>query len=212
MIFLKMKNLLTALFLFSIGFFVLTGCEESEEPEPITDEPIKVDLFQKDAAGWTITGDAQGGYTEASYSPDGGVKDGYIYADDDVAGGVWYFTAPSSYHGNKSEYYGATLKFSLFQESAMKKQFEKADIIFKNGSDEIYYLHDSNKYPGPDWTHYSVKISAGNGWFKGKYKSEVEASEADIKKVLSNVTEFHIRGEFETGPDNGGMDNIVIDK
>lgn len=171
-------------------------------------KPIEENTFKDDAAGWVITGDAQGGYVAASYSPDGGVADGYIYAKDDVLGGVWYFTAPSSYHGDKSKYYNATLKFSLFQISSMQNQFVSTDIIFENGSKKISHQLPAN--PGKDWTNYSFKISTGGGWVNGDYKSTTPASEADIKAVLSNVTGFHIRGEFETGPDQGGIDNIEI--
>jgi len=211
-----MKNLINVLktvvaIMLALVFF--TSCNKDDDPEPqVENEPIAKSQFANDAEGWKITGDAQGGYVEASYSPDGGVNDGYIYADDDVQGGVWYFTAPNSYHGDKKEFYGATLTFSLFQNSDMSDQFEYDDIVFKNGDNQITYVHSPENYPTENWTDYSVKISAGNGWLKGAYDSEVMASEADIKTVLSNVTEFSIRGEFESGPDDGGMDNIVIDK
>jgi len=205
----KTLNLMLSL---SLGFILFTACDKDDDAEPtISQEYITTSQFQTDAEGWIITGDAQGGYTEASYSPDGGVLDGYIYADDDVAGGVWYFTSPNDYHGNKTEYYGATLKYSLFQESNRSNQFESADIIFRNGTDQITYVYsDPSKYPTDEWTDYSINISAGNGWLKGAYDSGVEATEADIKAVLSNVTEFSIRGEFESGADTGGMDNVII--
>ena len=173
-------------------------------------KPIIEDAFKGDAAGWKITGDAQGGYVVASYSPEGGVADGYIFAKDDVLGGVWYFTAPSSYLGDKSDYYNATLRFSLFQTSAMKKPFVSSDIIFENGSKKITCKLPA--YPAATWTAYSFKISANGGWVNGLHPGTGPANEADIKAVLSNVTGFHIRGEFETGPDKGGMDNIQIIK
>lgn len=207
-----MKKLLSTSFALSLGFLLLTGCDKNDEQVPVEDKPIVESQFLSNAEGWQITGDAQGGYAEALYSPDGGVTGGHIYADDDVQGGVWYFTAPDSYLGDKIEYYGATLRFSLFQNSAMKNQFERDDIIFRNGSDQITYVHNPDDYPGPEWTNYSVKITAGNGWLKGKYNSGVNATEEEIKAVLSNLTEFSIRGEFETGPDDGALDNVTIDK
>lgn len=182
----------------------------SKEFDFTYNKPIKEDGFKEDAAGWKITGDAQGGYVIASYSPDGGVADGYIYAKDDVLGGVWYFTAPSSYLGDKSDYYNATLRFSLFQISAMTSQFASSDIIFENGSKKISCQLPA--YPASTWTAYSFKINATGGWVNGLHPETGPASEADIKAVLSNVTGFHIRGEFETGPDRGGMDNIQIIK
>lgn len=175
-------------------------------------EPLVQDNFAEDEAGWTIIGDAQGGYVAASYSPDGGVTNGYIYADDDVTGGVWYFKAPDTYVGNKLEYYGATLSFSQFQDSNMSDQFQAADIVFSNGEQKITYVHGEDNYPSAEWTDYSIPISAESNWIKGDYDSGIFATEAEIKAVLTNVTEFIIRGEFEIGPDNGGLDNVIIEE
>lgn len=102
--------------------------------------------------------------------------------------------------------YGTTLKFSLLQDSKMSRQFGSDDIIFKNGNDQIIYTHDPTKYRGKEWTHYNIKINADHGWFKGGYKSN------DIKAILSNITQFSIRGEFETGPDTGALDNVIISR
>ena len=207
-----MKNLqsnfkfLSFLILYTLAFI---GCS-SDDMEEI-DDIITTSLFQLNAEGWTITGDAQGSLIEASYSPDGGIQDGYIYADDNVTGGIWYFTSPSSYHGNKTEYYGTTLSYSLFQNSNISNQFISNDIVFRNEAEQITYVYNSvSDYPTELWTDYSIEITAGNGWVKGEFDSGVVATEEDIKAVLANVTEFSIRGEFETGPDNGGIDNIII--
>lgn len=196
--------LLKSLFLGIFSLLLFTGCHSKGFL-------IKSD-FATDAEGWAITGDAQGDFSEASYKSEGGVKDGYIFADDDVQGGVWYFTAPETYHGNQSEFYGATLKFSLFQDSKISNQFASDDIIFKNGNDQITFVYDKEDYPGNEWTDYEVKISTDNNWLKGGYKSNVPATEEEIKAILSNITQFSIRGEFETGPDTGALDNVIITK
>lgn len=200
----------TILFLLTLGL-VFTSCSKDDDPEPQADAPIVASQFADNAEGWKIIGDAQGGYVAASYSPDGGVNDGYIYADDDVLGGVWYFQAPDNYLGNKSEYYGATLTYSLFQDCDFSNQFERADIVFRNGEEQITYVYGPANFPGAQWTDYIIDISAGN-WLKGDYDSGVIATEAEMKAVFANVTEFLIRGEFENGPDSGGLDNVVIDK
>ena len=94
----------------------------------------------------------------------------------------------------------------------MSRQFESDDIIFKNGNDQITYVYDKKEYPDKEWTDYTVKISTDHGWFKGGYTSKVMATESDIKAVLSNITQFSIRGEFETGPDTGALDNVIISR
>lgn len=189
------------------ALFTSVSCEKEKNPDesPVINE----DAFSKDASGWKIVGDAQGGYIEPTYFPDGGVSGGYIFAKDDVAGGVWYFAAPASYRGNKSKYYGAKLSYSLFQDSKMSNQFESKDIIFKSDGKEIYYLYESKKdYPSKEWTPYSIAIDARSGrWFT---ETDEVASEAYMKEVLAKVTDFWIRGEFESGADEGGLDDVLI--
>lgn len=205
----NLKNIM-CLFIASLLFI---GCS-SDDDEAITPDPpneevsIEDSLFENDAEGWTIVGDAQGGYIEASYSEEGGVIEGYIYADDDVAGGVWYFSAPENYKGNKTGYYGATLNYSLFQNSDMSDQFESEDVIFKSDDKQIYYLIP--EYPTSEWTPYSIDIKNNGNWYYGSLNNSTIATEAQIKDVLSNVTEFWIRGEFESGPDDGGLDKVEI--
>ena len=130
----------------AVAIFTGISCkkDQNQEETPVINE----DAFSKDASGWKIVGDAQRGYIEPAYFPDGGVTVGYIFAKDDVAGGVWYFAAPANYRGNKAKYYGAKLSYSLFQNSRMSNQFENKDIIFKSEGKEIYYQYESKKdYP-----------------------------------------------------------------
>lgn len=98
------------------GINIPGGTQSVQSSTPITTEPAIVNTgFESDASGWKIGGDAQGGYIEPDYMKCGGVSNGTIYAKDDVAGGVWYFADPSSYLSNKSNYFGTTLRYSLFQ-------------------------------------------------------------------------------------------------
>ena len=164
--------------------------------------------FEKDSENWTIKGDAQGDSAEPTYSPEDGVADGYIHAKDDAAGGVWYFSAPEKYLGNKKDFYGRTLSYSLFQKPQKNSQFDAPDIVLVNGEDEIHY--SVKDYPDTTWTHYEVKISANDDWFYGNYKDKTIATEEQIKKVLSNLEKFWIRGEYRSGADWGGLDEVVI--
>ena len=51
------------------------------------------------------------------YNTGGGEDGPYVSADDDVQGGVWYWLAPSTYHGDFSNAYGQSLTFYLQQSS-----------------------------------------------------------------------------------------------
>lgn len=91
----------------------------------------------------------------------------------------------------------------------MSDQFEREDIIFKSDEQQIYY--EIATYLTEDWTNYSVKIDENNAWRYGDHQGEnTLATKAQIKEVLSNVTDFWIRGEFEDGNDDGGLDKVEI--
>lgn len=203
------KSLLTwTLFTVTVGLLASCG-KYNVDPNVIVE-----DLFKKGNSGWTVIGDAEPGYVDPSFSKKGGVKGGYIYAKDEAKGGVWFFSSSDNYKGDKSEFYDKTLTFHLFQESKMTRQFSSTDVIFRNDDQQVYYLFD--EYPGKEWTLYSIKINDLDNWYVGEFskneEERIKATEEDIKDVLSNVTEFLIRGEYETGPDTGGLTRVQISK
>lgn len=184
----------------TVGIFLallLTGCQNE----------LVSSHFKKDSENWTIKGDAQGESADPTYSPEGGVADGFIHAKDDAAGGVWYFSAPEKYLGNKKDFYGRTLSYALFQKPRKDSQFDSPDIVLTNGENQVYYL--VGDYPDTTWTYYEVKISADKEWYFGHKGKEV-ATEEQIKSVLSNLEKFWIRGEYRSGADWGGLDEVVI--
>ena len=58
--------------------------------------------FSKDDEGWQILGDAQEGVATPNYQDTEGNPGGYVSANDDAAGGVWYWNAPEKFLGNKT--------------------------------------------------------------------------------------------------------------
>lgn len=178
----------------------IVGCGHNEKI-------LVEDHFKKDTGGWQIVGDAGGGSEVPQYSEKGGVKNGYIYAEDDVTGGVWYFSAPDNYLGHKPQFYGAILKFSLLQHSKMNNQFIEKDVIIKSEEKEIY--HRIAPFPDLTWTHYQIPIAGNSGWRTGANK---EAGEQEVRAVLDSITGFWIRGEYEGGSDTGGLDVVKIIK
>ncbi|WP_310992844.1 laminin B domain-containing protein [Aequorivita marina] len=164
--------------------------------------------FKKNSENWTIEGDAQGEAVEPTYYAEDGMVNGYIEAKDDAAGGVWYFSAPEKYLGDKNTLYGRTLSYALFQKPKNNNQFDSPDVVLTNGENEIFYL--VKDYPDTTWTHYEVKIDAEQEWFYGAYKDREVATEAQIKQVLSNLDKFWIRGEYRNGNDWGGLDEVII--
>lgn len=195
-----MKTIVTLPFILVFLLFCLMGCTKS--PTILVE-----DDFKNGANGWTIVGDAKGDTAEPTYYETGGVSNGYIYAEDDVTGGIWYFSASDRYKGTQKDFYGATLKFSLYQDSKMAKPAVAEDVVLKSGDKKIY--HRIAQFPDSTWTHYTLRIEENSGW---RIKNNREATEGEIREILDNITDFWIRGEYETGEDAGGLDNVHIEK
>ncbi len=85
----------------------------------------------------------------------------------------------------------------------MDDQFNSKDVIIESDNgNQIYYYHD--EYPGRDWTFYSISLDTAGTWL---ISNDHPASMSEIEAVLSAISVFWIRGEYQTGPDTGGLDH-----
>jgi len=200
----KTKQLLfVALIIFCAGILV-SSCERTADEyidsygSDILPEDEITSTFSSSSDGWKIAGDAQ------EVDPEFDSQGGFIWARDNTTGGVWYFVAPSKYHGNMENAYGGTIKFSL-KVDATDAPFDEADVILEGNNLKIVY--DTPYNPGTSWTDYNVLISSTVGWTMNTITGTA-ATESQIKTVLSNLTTFKIRGEFKNGPDTGSLDNV----
>lgn len=157
--------------------------------------------FDANDEGWSIAGDAQGASVLPSWYSSGGNPGGYIAATDDVAGGVWYFRAPLSFHGDFTTAYNTTLVFDLKQ-SRTSSQFNSVDVYLRGGGLELTF--DTAYNPGTNWTSYSLLLAETGEW---KLNGSAP-TQAQMLQVLANITDLQIRGEYVTGSDTGSLDNV----
>jgi alkaline phosphatase D len=163
-------------------------------------------FFNQDDEGWRIIGDAQKGDANPDFLEKDGAPGGFISADDDATGGVWYWNAPEKFLGDKSAAYGKKLKFSLKQ-SSTDNQFDADDVVFI-GKD-VRMAFDLSENPGIDWTEYTVPLDENAGW-KLNSSSGSEISKDAFMDILSNLQAIQIRGEYVVGEDTGGLDTVVL--
>lgn len=162
--------------------------------------------FNNDDEGWTIVGDAQNGSATPDYNEEDGHPGGYLSADDNTTGGVWYWNAPEKFLGDRSSSYGKKISFSLKQ-SSTSSQFDTSDIILRgNGKEIVFDLPDN---PGKDWTDYTVDLDENAGWKYNNLDGDT-VSKDDFHKVMADLTVIQIRGEYVTGPDIGGLDTVIL--
>jgi hypothetical protein len=179
-----------------IGFIFLIGCQHNDIAS----------YFSQDNDGWKVIGDAQGESAMPDYHDKDGNPGGYISANDNIAGGVWYWSAPDKFLGNKSSVYGKKLSFSLKQ-SSTENQFDDDDIILFGASMRIVFNTPNN--PETKWTDYSIALDEQAGWTYNDIHGDL-VSKTDLKKVLRDLTAIQIRGEYVTGEDTGGLDNFIL--
>lgn len=164
-----------------------------------------VSTFDTDDEGWLVVGDATSSVPD--WHPTNGNPGGYISADDTAAGGVWFWEAPSKFRGNQLQSFGKNLKFQLTQNN-FSSPFEDRDVVIIGNNKTIIVILEPN--PLATWTDYTVKLDISANWKINDYGGN-PATNADIQEVLSNITSLRIRGEFESGPDTGQLDNVILE-
>lgn len=158
--------------------------------------------FDSGIDGWSFVADVK----EFDWIPSGGNPGGFLQAVDYAHGDTWYFVAPEKFLGDKSAYIGGTLSFDLKQDP-ITSQFDQSDVLITGGGRTIAF--DTEENPGLDWTSYSVTLDTSTDWRLGDIWGEA-ASQAEIDAVLADIDSLWIRGEFVTGADTGGLDNVLM--
>jgi hypothetical protein len=97
-----------------------------------------------------------------------------------------------------------TLNYDL-EQSVDAPGFLDDDVVIAGPAGRLSYRFRSS--PGTDWTPFSVRLSASAGW---RWNWNAPATQEQIRQVLANPTSLEIRGEYHTGLDVGGLDNVVL--
>jgi hypothetical protein len=150
--------------------------------------------FDMGAEGWSAV-DPTTDYT-ASWQSTGGNPGGFLQgAETNPLGGTGYFIAPSKFLGNLSAYAGGILTYDLkvIQGSDF---FSDVDVIISSGANSVSWTSNINPV-GDGWVTVQVQLNQAN-------------LGSNLASILSNVTEFQIRGEFINGPEVEGLDNVLL--
>ncbi|MFK7883332.1 MAG: laminin B domain-containing protein [Phycisphaerales bacterium] len=157
-----------------------------------------VSTFDTDSEGWSTDKDAQSFMWES----EGGNPGGFISAVDIGSGEYWRFDAPASFLGDRSAAYGQSISYDIIQLGSVGTVTNRPDIRLASGGVVLEY--EFGVAPTGAWSSFSVPIDESAGWTI----NGLLASESQIVLVLSNLTEFSIRGEYRVGADSAGLDNV----
>jgi Laminin B (Domain IV) len=158
--------------------------------------------FETSGHGWLVSGDT--GPAEPQLHATGGHPGGYISHIDEAVGETWYFRAPDSVLRALAAVENGTLSYSLKQSAAEPGVLDD-DIIILGPAGRLSFRFATS--PGTAWAPFTVRLTAGAGW---RWNWNAPASQEQIRSVLANPTSLEIRGEYQTGPDEGALDNVVL--
>jgi len=158
--------------------------------------------FSSSSQGWVIAGDTSD--APVTFEPAGGNPGGYISHVDEALGETWYFRAPASVLAQLAAAEHGTLRFNLKQSSA-DAGFTDDDVVIAGEAGRLSYRFDHA--PGTGWTNFSVPLTASAGW---RWNWNQAATQEQMHLVLAAPLRLEIRGEFRTGDDTGGLDNVQL--
>ena len=163
--------------------------------------------FEGDNEGWSLSNNGQ--LTAPTLAREGGNPAGNLCGRDEGDGDIWYFVAPQKYLGNTSAAMGKRLTFDLKQGSIFN-QVRGRDVVLNGGGLAVTWFFRFP--PGLDWTPYSVRFDATSGWrIDDPTGVGADATEGDLRTVLSDLRSLRIRGEFFDGPnDTACIDNVYL--
>jgi len=150
-----------------------------------------------DDEDWTVYGVD---VSNAQHSATGGNPDGYISASQPAASSeLWYFEAPSSYHGNQQAALGQALSFDLKVDGAVDVSSDLG-VIIAGGGLQIYAPLGSA--PNTTWATKAILLSTAGGWKvddgDGNLGNDVLATDDQIETTLGSVISLKIGGKFRS--------------
>ncbi len=165
--------------------------------------------FDTDNEGWGADGDPVS--SAATWIPAGGNPGGHIRVADAAVGSVWYFVAPPKFRGNQCGAYGRYLRWEQYINDTTQMFGSiggRPDVVLAGGG--LTLVYDQPYNPGLTWTPFEVLLREDAGWRLNNLNGPAP-TQSEFRTVLANISALRIRGEFRTGPDFSGLENVVLE-
>jgi tRNA A-37 threonylcarbamoyl transferase component Bud32 len=137
----------------------------------------------------------------------------YLSARDVSGAKEWGWHAPEKYHGDHSDKFGRLLKYSLWAERVGHVPWTDWWVRI-TGVDEALFVDGSSmrKPVAGQPEEYSIRLDNQHGWKKWTKTGGIvgPATDEDIKRVLANVTDLRIKGEFYSSGVEGHLHWVIF--
>jgi hypothetical protein len=132
----------------------------------------------------------------------GGATDAWLLGEPNLENDTSYFVAPPKFNGDWTGY--DALRLTLQSSGGTyysSNRGYRGDVYLANGAMTAQY--DLGHRPAATWEEFRVPLATSGGWTLG-------GGATSIADVLSNVTAFHVRGEYGVGGDDAGLDDVQL--
>ncbi len=166
--------------------------------------------FDTDADGWTYLSNSTS--ISVSHQASGGNPGAFVSVTYSANAGATTqnWIAPAKFLGNQLvRSLGMTLGFDLQQSQAGTTG--GYDVRIENGGNYINFSLAPKPAVAPAWSSYSIILDETAGWkWNG---SATNATRAQIKSILVNITSIEIRGAYATNASyTSGLDNVILEQ
>ena len=126
--------------------------------------------------------------------------DGFIKTCDREDGATTYFIAPEKFHGDLSSF--THLMFSLYSQGG--DYYKEPDVRIKGrvNNRSISAEYDLLDRPKGTWETFLISLKDNRRW--------TIQENITLPQILKKVTSIEIRGEYGSGSDCTGLDNVVL--
>ena len=149
--------------------------------------------FDSDAEGWW----SADGEALMTWQSSGGNPGGYLEGDDDGSS-LWYFASPETWIGDWRPYH--TLGFDHRIVTGSNANWSDPTFTIKGANNQVLSvkLHETSN----TWTRFETELSP----------TVFAVSQEEYDAVMRNVVLLNIRGEYVSGSDFEGLDNVFLSK
>jgi hypothetical protein len=162
--------------------------------------------FENGTSGWTIAGSQSGyalpfiGYTAPDFDATNGNSGGTISTVDRYT--ETFFSIPPEYLGNQSGAFGTNITFDIKISYSDNATYPAVILV---GQSKVLYFNMMSTIVG-QWETRNIPLK-GQGWKLNSWQG-ADATDEDMKEVLSNLSGCYINAEWMTGPDTTYLDNV----
>jgi len=157
--------------------------------------------FSENLEGWTrrIPSDPN---STVVYMSTGGNPGAFARFNEPGQGTVDYFAAPMKFKGDKSIFYGGMISFDL-RSNRSTTNLSNYLLIAGNG----ITLQSKAGRINNIWTNYEISLLPID-WIV--FGTNTQASEAQLKNVLSNINDLSVRADWINGVETVDLDNFQM--